>query len=99
MSQEKKGQGAWIKVFCPNARCLSETEVADLPQEQIQSAQANNEEGLWLELFCPEGPCVSSPERFWTLEETKDQAGSKGLWLKLFCPEGACQINQPSEEP
>jgi hypothetical protein len=99
MSQEKKGQGSWVKVFCPDARCLSEAEVASLPPEQVESAQGDKKEGLWLELFCPEGACATGPEKYWTMEETKDQAGGKGLWLKLFCPEDSCQVNESTEEP
>lgn len=99
MNQEKNDQGTWVKVFCPNARCLSEAEVASLPPEQLESAQSDDKEGLWLELFCPEGACSTGPEKFWTLEEAKDESGGKGLWLKLFCPEGSCQINEPSQEP
>lgn len=98
MSQGNKSQGTWLKVFCPNARCMTDEEVANLPPEQTKTAQTGHEEGLWLEVFCPEGACDIGPQKFWTVEEARDQAGNKGWWLKLFCPEGSCEISEPSGE-
>lgn len=98
MSDDKNRQGSWLKVFCPNARCLSDSEIAGLPPEKLKAAQTDSKEGLWMEVFCPEGTCETGPQKFWTVEETSDQSGGKGLWLKLFCPENACEISEPSEE-
>jgi len=98
MSENQSGQGAWLKVFCPNARCLSEGEVAELPPEKLNAVQESGREGLWLELFCPEGTCASGPQKFWTVEQATGKGGEKGLWLKLFCPEGSCQLTEPTDE-
>jgi hypothetical protein len=98
MSGENNSQGAWLKVFCPNARCLTDEEVASLPPEKLKSAEGKSGKGLWLEIFCPEGTCDIGPQNFWTVEETRDPSGDKGLWLKLFCPEGSCEISEPSGE-
>lgn len=37
MEKERKNietEGAWLKVFCPNARCLSDEEIFALPPEK-----------------------------------------------------------------
>jgi len=49
--------GTWLKVFCPEARCLTDEEVAALPAEQRQAMK--DKQGLWLEMFCPDESCLS----------------------------------------
>ena len=56
-------KGAWLKVFCPNARCLSEEEIIALPPEKKQAAEETGEKGLWLEVFCPDDACLADEEK------------------------------------
>lgn len=100
MSPEKQAmkQGQWLKVFCPEARCLSEQEVAALPDELKQSREATGKDGLWLEVFCPDGSCLGEAEKAGVVPMVEPKPGG-GLWLKLFCPDGSCQLRQSSELP
>ena len=34
--EERKVEGAWLKVFCPDARCLSDEEIMDMPKEKAR---------------------------------------------------------------
>lgn len=94
MAEKKEQQGTWLKVFCPDARCLSEEEVAALPPEKLQAADESGKSGLWLEVFCPDGACLTEAEKGnATRPATPDQAkGGPGYWLSLFCPDDKCQI-------
>jgi hypothetical protein len=87
-----KSKGTWLKVFCPDARCLSEAEVASLPEEKRRAT--HSKEGLWMEVFCPDGACSTGPEHFWAREEAEG-----GTWLKTFCPDDACVVEQGSDLP
>lgn len=98
-AENKTPQGAWLKVFCPDARCLSPEEVADLPQEKKQAAQDSGKEGLWLEVFCPDGACLTDAEKGAGASAPSVSKADKGLWVNLFCPEGACLIDEESRLP
>ena len=80
--------GSWLKVFCPDARCLTEEEVAALPEEQRRAAA--DKEGLWLDLFCPDESCLREGDYGFVAQKGKDKTGQPGLWLNLFCPDGSC---------
>jgi len=80
--------GKWLKVFCPEARCLTEEEVAALPREQRQAAA--DKEGLWLNLFCPDESCLQEGDYGFVARPGQGRTGEPGLWLNLFCPEGSC---------
>jgi hypothetical protein len=94
---EKAGGDLWLKVFCPDARCLSEAEVESLPKEKRDLAETG--EGIWLEMPVPkgasseEGGSVSIPVRGVTPE------GKKGFWLKLFCPDDQCVMDESTDVP
>jgi|GEM_PF-2581916 len=63
MDADEKKEGLWLKVFCPDARCLTEEEVLDLPAEKKKAAEDSGKKGLWLEVFCPDDQCLMEEER------------------------------------
>lgn len=91
--------GNWLKVFTPNARCLSNEEVLNLPKEKKDLAAAAGAEGIWLEVLCPKDVCiigqdtVAIPVMGITKREKHD------LWLSLFCPEERCVATSASDLP
>lgn len=101
MPEEKQPQvkGAWLNVFCPEARCLSEEEVAALPPEFSQAPGVKDTEGLWLKVFCPDEACLTEGETSKPVFKLERSEGQKGLWLSLFCPDDACQIDEGSDLP
>ena len=94
MQVKEREQDLWLKVFCPNARCLTDQEVAALPEEKRKMAEAEGGKGIWLAVkrersTNPSGqPGVPLPIRAATEEE------KKGFWLKLFCPEDQCILER-----
>jgi hypothetical protein len=95
--ERKEGGDLWLKVFCPDARCLSEAEVASLPKEKREMAETEKG-GIWLEVPVPkeapeEAEGVSIPVRGATPE------GKKGFWLKLFCPDDQCVTDEGTDLP
>lgn len=94
MTENKEQQGIWLKVFCPEARCLSPEEVASLPGDKRQAAQETGKDGLRLEVFCPDQSCLPESEKVMVARPASpDQPpGKAGFWLSLFCPEDQCQI-------
>lgn len=101
MSQEKRPEvkGAWLNVFCPEARCLSPEELAALPPELTQAPGVKDSQGLWLKVFCPDESCLVEGETGKPVFKiARDQAG-RGLWLSLFCPDDACQIDEVTDLP
>ncbi len=99
MAENKEQQGTWLKVFYPEARCLSPEEVDALPGDKRQAAQESGKDGLWLEVFCPDQSCLPEGEKVMVARPASpDQApGKAGFWLSLFCPEGRCQIGGPGD--
>ena len=97
---KKKVEGTWLKVFCPNARCLSEEEIMELPIEKRKKAQPEGRSGLWLEVFCPDETCLTAEETISLprLDE-KSKKGGRGTWLNLFCPEDRCVITKSTDLP
>ena len=98
--EEKKGeQNLWLKVFCPNARCLTDQEVAALPEEKRKMAESEGSKGIWLavrrerETNRSEQTGVPLPVRAVAGED------KKGFWLKLFCPEDQRILEQPTDLP
>lgn len=93
----KKTQGAWLKVFCPDARCLTEEEIVEIPQEARERAESGSEKGLWVEIFCPDDACLKDEERM-DIPVRKLSASAKGgVWLNMFCPDEQCVITDPSD--
>lgn len=97
MSDKKPGEGLWFKAFCPEARCLSEEEVASLPPDVREAQEASGKDGLWLEFFCPDQSCLSEEEKSAPVPSVEKKNGN--VWLKLFCPEGSCKISGPGDLP
>jgi len=87
--------GTWLKVFCPEARCLTDEEVASLPAEQRQAMK--DKQGLWLEMFCPDESCLSPEESGVEIKKGVKVRGEEGVWLSLFCPEGLCQAKEGTD--
>ena len=56
-----ENQGVWVKAFCPGAKCLTDEEIASLPEEQRQAMEGK--EGLWLDVFCPDKSCLEADAR------------------------------------
>jgi hypothetical protein len=91
------GEGLWLKVFCPDARCLSAEEIVNLPAEVRETAGSTGREGLWLEVFCPDQSCLAEEERVALPVRTVSGGQEKGFWLKLFCPEEQCVLEEPTD--
>ena len=99
MTDKKQKEGLWLKVFCPDARCLTEEEMIDLPVEKKEAAKATGKKGLWLEVFCPEDQCLMEEERVKLPVTAESSDTEKGYWLNLFCPEDRCEVQEGSQLP
>lgn len=96
-SDQPEVKGAWLKVFCPDARCLSEQEIGELPQDL--QAKGEGQEGLWLQVFCPDESCLNQEETAKPVFKLGRQPNQRGLWLSLFCPDDSCQISGDLDLP
>ena len=96
-NQSDQKKGMWLKVFCPDARCLTEEEVVKLPEDKQQAARATGKEGLWLEVFCPEQTCLREEERMTVPLQSESDKDKSGMWLNIFCPDDRCVIDDPSD--
>ncbi len=92
-----RDDGVWLKVFCPDARCLTEEEVVNLPADKQQAAQATGKQGLWLEVFCPEQACLRDEERMTVPVQDEADREKPGVWLNIFCPDDRCVIDDPTD--
>jgi hypothetical protein len=90
-------EGLWLKVFCPDARCLTEEEVVKLPDDKQKAAQATGKEGLWLEVFCPENACLREEERMTLPVQRADDKDKPGVWLNIFCPDDRCVVDDSTD--
>ncbi len=88
-----------FKFFLPDARILSEEEVAALPADKKSAANATGKTGLWIEIYCPDASCVDDRGHISIPSTGTATESGKGTWLKLFCPEGQCEITQSSGLP
>jgi len=97
--QFRKDEGNWLKVFSPNARCLSQEEILNLPTEKKSLAETTEGQGIWLEVLCPRDVCIigedtiSLPVLGVTKREKHDP------WLSLFCPEERCIATSATDLP
>lgn len=107
METKQESHGVRLTAFLPNARCLSEEEIRDLPSAKRREAEGAGVGGLWLELECKEGVClvdergVVIPVRAVT-EDEKEKLGvrkKEGFWLNLFCPHDRCIIEDGTDLP
>ena len=85
--------------YLPDARVLSDAEIAALPAEKKQSAETGNKEGIWLEIYCPDASCVGDDGRITIPAEGAESGKKKGVWLNLFCPEGSCELKEGTDLP
>ena len=85
--------------YFPNARVLNEAEIAAIPTEKKEAAEADKKEGIWLEIYCPDASCVADDGRISIPAVGAEPAEAKGFWLNLFCPEGSCELNQMTDLP
>ena len=60
--------------FFPDARVLSDPEIAALLADKKQAADTDQRKGVWLEVFCPDASCVSDDGRI-TLPAVGTQSG------------------------
>lgn len=95
--QSPSHEGTWLKVFCPDARCLSDEEIIDLPGDKQEAAKATGKEGLWLEVFCPDQICLREEERMTVPVQSTADKDKAGLWLNIFCPEDRCVVDDPTD--
>jgi hypothetical protein len=98
---QKKGKdvGSWLKVFCPEVRCLSEEEILNLPEDDRKKAEAGGKKGVWLEVFCPDQACIIDESRIAVRIGGVAEKEKRGFWLNLFCPEDRCLANEPTDLP
>ncbi|MHC1724811.1 MAG: hypothetical protein AB9866_02110 [Syntrophobacteraceae bacterium] len=96
---EQKDAGTWLKVFCPEARCLTEEEISNLPDENKRLAGAEGRKGVWLEVLCPEQACLIDEEKITVPVLGVVKKEEKGFWLNLFCPEDRCIAKEPTDLP
>lgn len=100
---DREKRGAWLQVFCPQAQCLTEEEVAGLPGELKQAPGVAGKDGLWLKVFCPDDACLTEgerptlPPRAEPMVFTEKDSRQGGLWLKLFCPDNACLAGEDTD--
>ena len=94
----KNDQGLWMSAFIPNVRVLTESEIAQLPEEKRRAADKAGLEGTWLKVFCPDASCVKRGGKI-TLRAKGVAQEKKGLWLDIFCPEDYCLYKTDTEMP
>jgi hypothetical protein len=88
-----------LKVFLPNARLLTEEEIAGLPAEKRGAVKVAGGDGLWIEVDCPEGSCSIDGSKITIPAGGVTPGESKGIWLNLFCPEDQCELEQSTDLP
>lgn len=96
-NQSPPPKGMWLKLFCPDARCLTEEEIVNLPGDKQQAAQATGKDGLWLEVFCPDQACLRAEERMTVPIQDAADKGKPGMWLNIFCPDDRCVVDEPTD--
>jgi hypothetical protein len=99
MEEKKKEQDLWLKVFCPNTRCLTDQEVAALPEEKRKLAETEGGKGIWLAVKGRLGTDRSGQTGVPIPVRAAAEEDQKGFWLKLFCPEDECVLDQPTDLP
>lgn len=94
-----KSDKTQLVFYFPNARMLSSSEVAALPEEKKRAADRSGRNGVWLEVHCPGGACVGKDGKV-TLEAMGTEGKEdKGVWLNVFCPEDSCLWKSGTELP
>lgn len=88
-----------FKFFLPEARILTQEEVAALPAEKKTAASAGGKEGLWIEIHCPDASCLDDKGHISIPAAGSKPGKERGTWLNLFCPEGQCEISESTDLP
>jgi hypothetical protein len=88
-----------FRFFLPQARILEQDEIADLPPEELKSAESSGQKGLWLEIICPGESCIDDEGNINIPAKGTDMSAKKGVFLNLFCPEGSCKVFQSTDLP
>lgn len=93
---QEKGR---LRVFIPRAHRLSAEEIAAMPFEDRQAAEAGDE-GVWLDVDCPRDKCLTGEDKL-TMEIRGVKRGEDGggIWHELFCPEDRCYAQSPMDLP
>jgi hypothetical protein len=87
-----------IKVYFPDARVLTETDISDLPPEKRREENERGDNGVWLEVDTATAE-VSERENRLCVRIGEDDEENRGIWLDFFCPEDQCVISSPSDVP
>lgn len=88
-----------LTFYFPNARALSSAEIASLPEDKRQSAEAAGKGGVWIETHCPDGSCVGKDGKVTLQAAGVEGQSGKGFWLNVFCPEDSCLWKGGTELP
>jgi len=88
-----------LAFYFPNARALSGSEIANLPDDKRKSAEAAGKSGVWLEVHCPDASCVGKDGNVTLQAAGIEGKKDKGLWLNVFCPEDSCLWKGGAELP
>ena len=94
-----KDTDARFTFFFPDARVLDDAEIAAIPADKKQAAEAAQKKGIWLEVHCPDASCVSDDGRITIPALGAESLEKNGMWLNIFCPEGSCELNQMTDLP
>lgn len=96
--EQSRGSG-WMPVFIPEARCLMDHEIRDLPEPRRKAVEAEGHEGVWLKVHCPERSCLTDDAKVILPAMGVALPEKKGLWLRLFCPENRCLMEAYTDLP
>jgi hypothetical protein len=88
-----------LKFFLPDARILTEDEIANLPPEKRQAVEEIGKTGLWLEIACPDISCVDKHGTITVPAKGFQPQQEEGFFLNVFCPEHSCEIEQGTDLP
>jgi hypothetical protein len=97
MENQEKNQSKGLRFFFPNARCLSDKEIAELPSEKREVAEASGKNGIWMEVFCPDDSCLNKDGNIVIPVRSEISKEKRGIWVNLFCPEDQCLIQEGTD--
>lgn len=95
----KRDSGSRFTFFFPEARVLSNAEVAGLPLEKKQAAEKAGQRGIWLEIDCPDQSCISADGMISVPAAGAEDKENKGVWLNVFCPNNSCELHENTSLP
>ena len=86
-----------MRFFFPDARCLSDTEISELPSAKRKRAEASGKKGVWMEVFCPDDSCLNNDGNIVIPVSNESSEEKRGIWVNLFCPEDQCLIQESTD--